>query len=200
MHLSPERNRFPLKPAIVFSLTLLSLSCAPDKSSRSTLVNAPAAPDYSPRLGVAVSTAARTCVAIHNPNLGPDTLVTLVALVAPQTFTQAQITGPSQSPCPVSNNVDPNLSSYDIKVTGAPIPKMVPLVAATGAANTFLTQNNSVTADLNQDNHQQYFRGCAGKDGINLTAWSGNPLVSTLVWHGFYYEPNDPGTLPHLLR
>jgi hypothetical protein len=81
-------------------------------------------------------------------------------------------------------------------VTGAAVAKMVPVVAATGATGTFLIDNNSVTADLNQDGHKQYFRGCAGKEGIHLTAWSGSPLISILAWHGFYYEPDDPGTFP----
>ena len=187
-----------LKGSLLLACGLILMSCGkPNDAGVEQKVSSGATPpDYSTRLGIGVSTAARTCIAVHNPNLTPEAQVTLVTLTSPQTFTQAQMVAASSTPCPVSKDLDPNLSSYDIKVTGAPVPKMVPLAAAIGATNTFLMDNATVTADLNQDGHKEYFRGCAGKDGVHVTAWAGSPLVSTLAWHGFYYEPADPGTFP----
>ena len=32
--------------------------------------------------------------------------------------------------------------------------------------------------------------------GVHLTLWSGVPTTGTVVWHGFYYEPNNTGLGP----
>jgi len=56
--------------------------------------------------------------------------------------------------------------------------------------------NNNVQADLDQNGKHEAFRACSGNDGIHLTVWSGNPLDGTLLWHGYYYEPSNPGLGP----
>jgi hypothetical protein len=136
-------------------------------------------------------------VAIHNANVAPSTPVTLVSPVPPQPFIQAEIAGPSQSACPVSKDVDPTVSNYDIKLSQASVPKLTPLFAVLGASALFsMAPNSSVQADLDQNGKFKTFRACSGSNGIHLTVWSGNPLEGTFLWHGYYYEPSNPGLGP----
>lgn len=153
---------------------------------------------YLPRIGVAVSTGGRTCLAIHNANLASGTPVTLVAPLPPQSSVQGQIGAASNTPCPVAKDVDASLSNYDIQLSaGASVPKLQPLIAATGASSPFTPgPNNQVQADLDQNGKLQTFRACASNDGIHLTVWDGNPLQGTLIWHGFYYDPAASGLAP----
>ena len=153
---------------------------------------------YTPRVGIAVSTPSRTCVAIANSNLEANSAITLVAPIVPQTFVQAQVGGISQTPCPVSKNVDPATHSYDITIPkGAAIPKLLPLIAVVGPSASFSTAaNNGVQSDVDQDGKPETFRACSATDGVHLTMWNGDPLTGTLLWHGYYYEPGNPAVGP----
>lgn len=152
------------------------------------------AANYTPRIGIGVQTGSRTCIAIQNASVQPGTPLTLVSPLAPQSFIQAQVNGPASSACPVSKDLDPALSSYDVKPEPGNIQKLVPLIAVLSPATAFSTNNNNVQADLDQNGKLEAFRACAAPDGYHLTAWAGTPLSGTLLWHGYYYEPGNPGT------
>jgi hypothetical protein len=186
-----------LAVAVAVSCTISCTKKNPQTGAESSALtpSAPAA-TYAPRVGVAVSTASRTCVAIANNNLVSGTAVTLVTPTLPQSFGQAEIGAQSQSQCPVSQEVNPALSSYDVHVTGAAPPKLTPLIAAIGSSAPFSMQNNNVVADLDQNGKTESFRACSAADGVHLTVWSGVPTTGTVVWHGFYYEPNNAGLGP----
>lgn len=97
----------------------------------------------------------------------------------------------------MSKDVDPTVSNYDIHVSQGSVPKLTPLIAVLGASAPFsMAPNNSVQADLDQNGKTETFRACSGNDGIHLTVWSSNPLDGTLLWHGYYYEPSNPGLGP----
>jgi hypothetical protein len=190
-----------MRQIITTALLLLLISCTsrkPDETRSTATAGTSAAPaTYTPRIGIAVSTNGRTCVAIHNANVAPSTPVTLVSPMPPQTFMQAEITGPSQSACPITKEVDTTVSNYDIRVSQGSVPKLTPLIAVLGASAPFsMAPNNSVQADLDQDGKLKSFRACSGSDGIHLSVWSGNPLDGTMLWHGYYYEPSNPGLGP----
>ena len=179
-------------------LCVVIASCSRNKtvpSAGGTAGVGPAAASYSPRLGVAVSTGGRTCLAIRNANLAPSAAVTLVSPLLPQTFTQVEVGAPSESPCPVSKDVDTAVSNYDLHVPqGSSLPKLTPLIAVVGTSAPFsLGTNNNVQADLDQNGKFDTFRACSSNDGIHLTVWSSNPLDGSLLWHGYYYEPSNPG-------
>ena len=183
--------------AIVLTTALASVGCQKQTRSGSfSMVNGPSA--YVPRIGVAVVTGGRTCLAIHNGNLAAGTPVTLVSPASPQSSTQAQTGALSNSPCPISKDVDPTLSSYDLQVTaGAALPKLTPLIGVAGTSAPFTTgPNNEIQADLDQNGKFETFRACGTADGAHLTVWQGEPLKGALLWHGFYYEPASPGLLP----
>ena len=87
------------------------LQKTPTESNSQAAVGHAAPIDYSSRIGVAVRTASRTCLAIKNEAIAPNSPVTLVLAVSPQKFVEAQISGPSASPCPVTKEVAAEMRS-----------------------------------------------------------------------------------------
>lgn len=178
---------------------LLSCGKPPTAENSQAAANRPAPPDYSNRIGVAVRTEARTCVAIKNGTLTAGSPITLVVPVSPQSFVEAQISGRSQSGCPITEDIPPGVTNYEISLPkSSNIPKLTPMlaVAGTAAASGFLQDNVNVEADLDQTQSKNTFRACGGNDGIYLTIWRGFPINGTLLWTGYYYESGNPGTLP----
>ena len=189
-----------MKKLAVLIAAVITLSCTsknPQTGAQSSALSPSAPPaSYTPRIGVAVSTGSRTCLAIQNGNLASGSPVTLVTPTLPQSFTQAELGAASQSPCPISKDVNPALSSYDLHVTGASLPKLTPLIGVLGTSAAFSQQNNNVQADLDQNGKTELFRACSANDGLYLTVWSGTPTTGTVVWHGFYYDPNNAAAGP----
>ncbi len=192
---------FKKKIFLLIATSLLLISCNSHKQQPTPNGSAPLnantpTPDYSPRIGIAVRTDSRTCVAIHNPNLATGSPIVLVSPLAPQTFTSATIAGPSSTTCPITKEIDPASSSYTVTVNGTELPKLTPLIAVVGNPNAFSLNNNAVQADLDQNGKLQTFRACDSADGLHLTVWRGAALTGTPLWRGYYYEASNPGTGP----
>lgn len=189
-----------MKKFAIFVFAVFAISCTkknPQTGSQSSAVSPNLPPvSYLPRIGVAVSTGSRTCVAIPNNNVASGSAVTLVTPTLPQSFTEGQLGAPSQSPCPVTKDLNPQLASYDVKVTGASMPKLTPSIAVLGTSAPFSMANNNVQADLDQNGKTELFRSCGANQGIYLTVWSGTPITGSVLWHGFYYDPNNAATGP----
>jgi len=190
-----------MRPIVVLVFVVILTSCGGQKpgatgNASTSLGPAPAA--YTPRVGLGVMTGSRTCIAIANANLPIGSAVTLISPIAPQTFNQAEIGVPSAAACPISKDVNTAVSNYDVHIpAGTSLPKLTPLVAVVGTAAQFsTTTSNNVQADLDQNGKTEFFRACSADDGIHVTVWSGNPLDGTLLWHGLYYEPSNPGIGP----
>ena len=183
-----------MKRLFVLIAVVAAISCTkknPETGSQSSaLSSSPPPASYLPRIGIAVSTGSRKCVAIQNANLASGSPVTLVTPTLPQSFTQGEIGAASQSPCPVLQNINPAVASYDVQASGVSLPKLTPLIAVVGTSAGFSQQNNNVQADLDQNGKTELFRACSASDGVHLTIWSGTPITGTVIWHGFYYEPN----------
>lgn len=190
-----------MKVSGLIAICLLVSSCSTHKSeptpngSAALNANAPT-PDYGPRVGVAVRTAARTCVAIQNSNLASGTSVVLVSPLAPQSFTPATIGGTSFSACPVTKEINPGTSSYSLDVSNNQLPRLTPLIAVVGDASAFSLINNAVQANLDQNGKVESFRACNSSDGVHLTVWQGNSLSGTVLWRGYYYDPSNAGMGP----
>ena len=186
-------------------LVLLSLitvcSCNrpanPPASSISTATSTanPAPADYTPKIGIAVSTSSRICMAIHNGNLTNGAVVTLVSPVAPVTYTPATISGTAQQPCPITQNVDTTISNYNLNVQG-PIQKLTPMIVVLGTPAITINSSNIAQADLDQNGKTESFRACSADNGIHVSVWSGAPLQGTILWQAFYYESGNPGVGP----
>ena len=186
--------------ATVTITSVLLLSCKKPTETNSQAAATGSAPvDYSSRIGVAVRTASRTCAAIKNRALQGNSAVTLVLPVSPQSFVEARVSGPAANPCPITKEAAPETSNYEISLPASSnIPELTPMIAVAGsaAASTFLLENISVQADLDQTRTKNTFRACGANDGIHLTVWRGIPVTGTRVWSGYYYEAGNPGTLP----
>jgi hypothetical protein len=186
--------------ATVATTSVLLLSCKkPTETNSQAAASASAPVDYSSRIGVAVRTASRTCVAIKNAAVQRNSPVTLVLPVSPQRFIEAQISGPADSPCPITEEAAPEMNNYEISLPASSnLPELTPMIAVVGSAasSSFLLENVSVQADLDQIHGKNTFRACGANDGIHLTVWRGIPVTGTRVWSGYYYEAGNPGTLP----
>jgi hypothetical protein len=189
-----------LKTASILLIAAALVSCTnknPQTGAQSSaLSSSPAPASYVPRIGIAVNTGSRTCVAIQNGNVASSSPITLVNPALPQSFTQAEVGATAQSACPVAQDLNPAFSSYDLHVTGASLPKLTPLIAVLGTSGPFSQQNKNVQADLDQNGKKEMFRACTANDGVHLTVWSGTPTTGTVIWHGFYYEPNNAAAGP----
>lgn len=162
-------------------------------TSTSSVATAPA--NYTPRVGIGVSTNSRTCIAIQNGNLATGSMITLISPMSPATFTQATVSGVAQQACPVTQNVDTTVSNYNVTPQGS-VQKLTPMIAILGNAPVTLNTNNVAQADLDQNGQSETFRACSADNGIHLTVWRGAPLQGTLLWHGYYYEAGNPGVGP----
>ena len=187
--------------ATVATIPVLLLSCGKKatETNSQAAVSGSTSVDYSTRIGVGVRTGSRTCVAIKNGAVPGNSPVTLVVPVSPQSFVEAQISGPSPGPCPVTEEVAPSISNYEISLpNSSTIPKLIPLVAVIGTAtsSSFLLENAGVQSDLDQTHAKNTFRACGATDGVHLTVWRGIPVDGTRLWAGYYYEAGNPGTLP----
>jgi hypothetical protein len=153
-------------------------------------------PKYEARIGIAVPTASRTCLAIQNADLSLKTPITLVVPSLPQSVIPAEISNVSGSTCPITQDVQAGITSYDLHVIGKAPAKLMPLIAVVGDAARFTMNNIQVQADLNGDRSTQTFRACRGENGVHLTVWNGIPLTGAPLWHGFYYEPSQATPAP----
>ncbi len=153
---------------------------------------------YSTRIGVAVSTGGRTCLAIRNSNIASSTPVTLVTPTIPQSFTASEIGATSESACPVTKDVDTSVTNYELHLAGKDRPqKLVPLIAIVAPAASFRAGvDNDVRSDFDANGKSESFRACSAADGLHLTVWLGDPLTGTLLWHGFYYQPQNTMAAP----
>ncbi len=183
-------------------VSLLLLGCSARQTNPSSGVTSlnPAADSviYVPRVGIAVLTEGRTCMAIRNANLALNSPVTLVLPNLPQSFVPAQIGATSDSACPITKDVDRTVTNYELHLPGgtASLKKLVPMVAVVGPASEFLLTNTNVEADLQGDGKHQSFRSCSADDGVHLTMWQGTPISGNLLWHGYYYESSNPNVGP----
>jgi hypothetical protein len=153
---------------------------------------------YTQRAGIAVNTGGRTCLSIRNGNLPVNSPITLVLPNLPQAYIAAQIGAASESPCPITKEVDRTVTSYELHLPGGTdgLRKLVPMIAVVGPTTPFLLANTNVEADLQSDGKHQMFRSCSADDGVHLTMWQGTPVTGSLLWHGYYYEASNPGVGP----
>ncbi len=183
----------------VIATLLLSCGKKPTENNSQAAVSESAPVDYSPRIGIAVRTRSRTCIAIKNGAVPANSPVTLVVPESPQSFVEAQISGPSPSPCPITKELAPEVSNYEVSAPkSSNVPELTPLIAVVGtaASSSFLPGNAGVQADLDQTRAKDTFRACGADNGVHLTVWRGDPVSGTRLWSGYYYEAGNPGTLP----
>ncbi len=64
-------------------------------------------------------------------------------------------------------------------------------IAVINPRSAIRIQNNLASIDLNSDGKPEFFRRCAGFEGILFSIWTGKPLEGKRIWHSFYYLDYD---------
>ena len=192
---------FGLMPVttVLLALVLGSCSKSPTAINSQASVNGLTSVDYSRRIGVAVRTGGRTCMAIKDESLQPDNPVTLILPASPQRFATAQISKTGTENCPITRDVVPGVISYDLSLPqSADFPKLTPLFAVVGSPDSsgFVINNLNVEADLDQMHSKNTFRACGANDGVHLTVWQGVPITGKRLWAGYYYQNRGAPGLP----
>jgi hypothetical protein len=156
-------------------LALVSASCQKPATSAKEW-------SFADSLGLAVLKAGKTCLSIHNPSLAADSEIRLVITSPPQTETDAHVSKVDTS-CPGANT---GAQPYEVRVDNPGLAPSMPAIAVAGFSGKFSRQGDLITADLDGDGQEEYFRSCTSAEGIHFTVWSGKPLEGKLRWHEYY--------------
>lgn len=141
--------------------------------------------DYASQVGVAeVNVAAYGCLTIMNDTLKEGETITLVDPALPQRTFQTAIRKKLVLSC--SQNVDyPQGASFYSFRAGNEV--MGPAMALVRFGDDLHIVNDQVRADLNGDRLPESFRACTSTEGVHLTVWAGEPLMSRQLWHRYYH-------------
>jgi hypothetical protein len=142
---------------------------------------------FSDDIGLVVLKSGKACLDIHNGSLTPGTGIRLVITSPPQTELDAYISKVDPS-CPDSNT---GVQRYEVRADNAELPPSMPVIAVAGFSGKFNRRGDLITADLDRDGQDEFFRSCTSAEGIHFTVWSGKPLDGKLRWHEYYYLGYD---------
>jgi hypothetical protein len=132
------------------------------------------APSFSfdRQLGVAVA----GCMTGGNSSLALGSSVQLVNPTRPQKTTSATL-GPPDEAC----------KGFRLSIPADPMPQ----IAIAGYTGVFTKDGDLVSADLDGDGRNEYFRACTSSEGVHLTVWTGRPLTGQRRWHQYHYLGYD---------
>jgi hypothetical protein len=140
------------------------------------------------RLGVGVRDVNRFCIAVADSHLAAGAHVVVVSPLD-KTFGEAVVVETAKQPCPGAAD-SPGLTSYELHPAKGDLRKTIALVGVVGGLDRFSVSDNSVIASDGAGKNAT-FRGCLADGGVHLTLWSGKPLESELLWHGFRFVDFD---------
>jgi hypothetical protein len=146
----------------------------------------------SSKLGLAIQKSDSTCLYTHNADLSAGSPLALVLLSPPQSTVKAEVVKPATADrCPSIDASDVTLSAYEVHPLEAGLVPSTPAISVSEPAVQFQKNGDYVTADIDHDGHEEYFRFCASAEGLHLTVWSGKPLHGKPKWHQYYYLGYD---------
>jgi hypothetical protein len=161
-------------------LAMLGASCHKPQT-------APKGWSFAGGVGLVVLKDGKACLSIHNPSLGPDTRIRLVITSPPQAESDTDIVK-ADAAC---LNTDAGLQSYDVGPDNTGLAPSMPAIGLVGFSGKFNRQADLITADLDGDGQDEFFRSCTSAEGIHFTIWSGKPLDGKVRWHEYYYLGYD---------
>lgn len=174
-------------------ILLLAISCAllpfstvtPDKNF-----------DYQSQVGMFEFLPGDSgCLTIKDASLKKDASVDVILLKKPQVRTAAVIQEKLAKACPHETASDPADSSYRLRIPPMPADEESVGITIVGFLGKYRLRDGLIRADLSGDDIEDSFRICAGAEGLHLTVWNGEPLISPRKWHRYLYlgydvEPN----------
>lgn len=144
------------------------------------------------QIGVAeVDNEGEGCLTIMNPALKGNETFNLVFLHQPQKVVKAQINNKTPHNCSKNSDVLPDASFYRFKIKRSEVRDMTHAIAVTGFNGTFSVVKGKVRADLEGNGKLESFRLCTSNEGLHLTIWAGEALISKRLWHEYSYLGYD---------
>ncbi|HEY6837154.1 MAG TPA: hypothetical protein VI389_00290 [Geobacteraceae bacterium] len=135
------------------------------------------------------------CLVIANGELAANEPVTLIVPQKPQETLQAVISEKLSVNCSRNVSIPPGSSFYSLRTKESAADIVSPMVAVVRFTGSFASTDGVVRSDLDRDGTSEFFRICAGTEGLHLTIWAGEPAKGKRLWHRYYYlgydvEPN----------
>lgn len=146
--------------------------------------------------GLAEGNGISGCVSFKSPDVREGELITLVTVTG---FTQQQrvlrgtVGARLSSPSSCRGLEDPHFNGtlYSLSLSLGSF-EVENLAIAVRNSTSFKTLPEGESAGLaSSGSHTLYFRSCATREGLYLTAWAGKPLKGKRLWSEYYYLGYD---------
>lgn len=169
--------------ATVYTVFIFAVLCGDTESK---------AFNFQSQVGVVdVSSSNDMCLTIPNANLAEGTRVQIVSPHTPQAVTVAIVQKKMPASCSRNSYTNSNDSSYSLRVLSGRFEPGGVGIAVIGANLDFKVANGLAHVDLDGVGPREYFRTCAGQEGLQLTIWSGRSLKGVRRWGWYYYLGYD---------
>ncbi len=144
------------------------------------------------QIGIAeVSDNGDGCLTIMNAALRENEILNLISMQEPQTVIRTHILNKLSLSCPRNTEAPTDASFYSFRIEKIKANLIGTNIAIAGFNRSFRVSGGKVRADLNSDGKLESFRLCASNEGLHVTVWAGEPLISKRLWHEYYYLGYD---------
>ena len=144
---------------------------------------------FATKIGVAEVTATGDgCLTISDSTIRENQPISLVILGKQQRVVERSIMKKLETSCSRNSETAPGASFYAFQIGEE---HFDPAIAVVGFTGDFKIKNGKIRADLNGDGTAESFRSCTSSEGLHLTVWAGEPLITKRMWHGYYYLGYD---------
>jgi hypothetical protein len=164
----------PVQLGMLTILFISSIGCATHpKQTFST---------YEKNVGVVVASSEKVCLTIGDSV--PDNAIFAIVDTQSQQRYEAAVRMPADE-CLDQGARDLGLRGYRVTLKQQPSTPFLG-IAVVGVSPSFRTAGGLAIADLDDDQHDEYFRSCTSAEGVHFTVWSDQPLTGKRRWHRYY--------------
>jgi hypothetical protein len=138
---------------------------------------------YEDNLGLVVSSAEKACLTIRQA-VSESAVVTIIDSKSQQRY-EATVRMPTRD-CIDQGARDLELRGYSVKFERQEPSTPFFGIAVVGASPLYRSAGGLTVADLDGDQHDEFFRSCTSAEGVHFTVWSDRPLTGMRRWHRYY--------------
>jgi hypothetical protein len=159
--------------------------------------------DYHSRIGIVERKEDKIyCISIPNNDVAKDETVNLIFTRKPQSTTKAVVVEKLSASCSRTYRSEGGFSFYSLKLGDEVVTRLTKTedmrgvgIAIIGLSKPIIIKKGTASVDIDGDGSKEYFRQCAGIEGIQFSVWKGIPLKGKRVWSQYFYlgydvEPN----------
>ena len=156
--------------------------------------------DINSKIGIIDGDIEHICFRTKNGNLAENTPVSIITefYESSQKVLNAKVEKKLKESCSrrASESTDKNPGEnfyYSLTLTEKEIDEYQEVfgIGVIEPETPFRFQNKMASIDLNNDGKAEFFRRCAGFEGVLFAIWTGKPLKGKQIWHSFYYLDYD---------